>query len=106
MGYKLAPKSAPQWTSAIRNDLSARKEQRPLWPLSHMLDSMERDVRQAVVLANAEVPPLHLRMAVRKNVEFLGKVGFFPLPGSEVRVGGPGEVFSRSRFGQGVLETA
>jgi len=59
--------------SAVRSDLCARKERHPLWPLSHMLDSMERDIRQAVVLADAEVPPLHLRMAVRKNVEFLGE---------------------------------
>jgi hypothetical protein len=48
---------------------------------------------------NAVVPSLHLRMAVRKNVEFLGKVGFIPLPGSEVSVGGSSEEFSRSWFG-------
>jgi hypothetical protein len=59
-----------------------------------------------MVLADAEVPPLHLRMAVRKNVEFLGKVGFIPFPGSEVRVDGVSEVFSRSQFGQEVAETA
>jgi hypothetical protein len=99
MGYKLEPKSASQWNSSIRRDLSTRKEKHPLWPLSLMLDSMEGDVRQAVVPDNAVVPSLDLRKAVRKNVEFLGKVGFIPLPGSEVSVGGSSEEFSRSWFG-------
>jgi hypothetical protein len=64
-----------------------------------MLDSIEGDVRQAVVPDNAVVPSLHLRMAVRKNVEFLGKEGFIPLPGSRVSVDWSSEAFSRSRFG-------
>lgn len=98
MGYSLAPKSASVWLSAIRDDLVIQREDHPLWPLSYMFESSDDDT---IVIASDrdDPPPLHLRIAIRKNVECLIRAGFIPLPDSnigitEVRT----EVFSRSTF--------
>lgn len=104
MGYQLEAQSTAQWHAAIRADLIARREQHPLWPLSHLFGKEAEDSEStAKPLATADevpVPPLHLRIAVIKNAEFLAQIGFLPAsPRSQIH--GPrsllGQPFSRSQ---------
>ena len=80
MGYELTGMSSTEWNAAIMHDLSKRKEEHPMWPLAHMLNSTGSDIHPATVSTLEEIPPLHLRLAIRKNVESLGKIGFIPVP--------------------------
>ncbi|RAO66311.1 uncharacterized protein BHQ10_002323 [Talaromyces amestolkiae] len=104
LGYQLEAKSTAQWYAAIRADLIARREQHPLWPLFHLFgeetEDSEDTANSLVTADEVPVPPLHLRIAVVKNVEFLAQIGFLPAsPQSQIH--GPrsllGQPFSRSR---------
>ncbi|WQF82104.1 Putative AMP-dependent synthetase/ligase domain, Condensation domain, AMP-binding, ANL [Colletotrichum destructivum] len=79
-GYHIRPTPASEWLSAVRRDVAARQEAHPLWPLSHLLDdgSMEWDVRSKRV----NECPMRLKVAVRRNLEFLMRIGFLPAVGS------------------------
>ncbi|GKT56654.1 nonribosomal peptide synthetase [Colletotrichum tofieldiae] len=95
-GYDVRPTPASEWLPAIRKDISARKEAHPLWPLAHLLDgSMEWD-------SQGDHPrdcPVQLKVAVRRNLEFLMKVGFLPTVGLALKPEvGPGFAFRRSSF--------
>ncbi|KAK2056976.1 amino acid adenylation domain-containing protein [Colletotrichum caudatum] len=77
-GYDVRPTPASKWLSAVRRDLSTRQEAHPLWPLAHMLEdgSLEWGVR----VDCPEQCSVQLKVAIRKNIEFLVQSGFLPRP--------------------------
>ncbi|KAK2028470.1 amino acid adenylation domain-containing protein [Colletotrichum zoysiae] len=79
-GYNLRPTPASEWLSAVRRDLAARQEAHPLWPLAHMLEdgSLEWGVR----IDYPEQCSVQLKVAIRRNIEFLVQSGFLPRPSS------------------------
>lgn len=102
MGYKLTPASSTKWMAAIQKDMEASKEKHPLWPVAHMLHTLveqQPEGRQSDSSEDERSTSPRLKAAVRKSVEFLAQVGFFPLPGGMVREDGERgmkEAFSRS----------
>ncbi|KAK1622516.1 amino acid adenylation domain-containing protein [Colletotrichum phormii] len=69
MGYDICPTRAAEWLSTVRNDISRRKEKHPLWPLAHLLEDGSMEWEET---ANGhDNCPLHLKVAVKKNMEAL-----------------------------------
>ncbi|KAK1996788.1 amino acid adenylation domain-containing protein [Colletotrichum falcatum] len=79
-GYDIRPTPASEWLSAVRRDLLARQEAHPLWPLAHLLEdgSLEWGFR----VSHPQDCPVQLKVAVRRNIEFLARAGFLPGIGS------------------------
>lgn len=82
MGYKLEAKSTTEWLVAVREGIVTEKETHPLWPLAHMLDSQHTQASKKRNEGRGEDREISARLktAVKKSVEFLGRVGFLPLP--------------------------
>ncbi|KAJ3950205.1 uncharacterized protein N0V96_001348 [Colletotrichum fioriniae] len=76
MGYKIRPARAAQWLSTVRNDILRRKEEHPLWPLAHLLEDGSMEWEEAA--KSQDMCPLQLKVALKKNVEALVRVGFLP----------------------------
>ncbi|XP_044724547.1 AMP-binding enzyme domain-containing protein [Hirsutella rhossiliensis] len=96
MGYRLEAREAAEWLASMREDIDACKESHPLWPLAHMLES--QTMQEAAESWRGETP-LRLKLAVRRNAEFLSSVGFLPpltSNGQEATQGSSGGTFSRS----------
>ncbi|KAK1981583.1 non-ribosomal peptide synthetase [Colletotrichum cereale] len=75
-GYSIRPTPASEWLLAVRRDISKRQEAHPLWPLAHLLDdgSMEWGLHSN----KPEDCALRLKVAIRRNLEFLVQAGFLP----------------------------
>lgn len=100
VGYDLAPSQAIEWKSVIQQDLAELKEKHPLWPVSHMLDEvLGNDEQQDTKLPGAKpsFSYTNLETAVMKNVEFLGQIGFIPLPNGKLHSSKAEQAFSRGR---------
>ncbi|KXG50684.1 Male sterility, NAD-binding [Penicillium griseofulvum] len=84
LGYRLQAKEMAEWLALVRADIEATREKHPLWPLAHMIESLQKDRR--VVGRSWEKrgsTPLQLKVAIRKSTEFLVKVGFLPTPSAQ-----------------------
>ncbi|KAF3810065.1 Nonribosomal peptide synthetase dtxS1 [Colletotrichum gloeosporioides] len=79
MGFSIRSMPASQWLPLLRRDIASRNEGHPLWPLAHLMEdgSMEWDVR----VQEQREPPLILKVAVKRNVEFLVRAGFLSTGG-------------------------
>jgi thioester reductase-like protein len=79
MGYQLQGCCAAEWLAAVREDIEISRETHPLWPVAYMLET-EGEASKEKKDSSLEMgnTPETLRLAVRKNVEFLGRVGFLP----------------------------
>ncbi|KAL6904028.1 hypothetical protein GGI43DRAFT_399484 [Trichoderma evansii] len=79
MGYQLQGYCAAEWLAAVREDIEISREKHPLWPVAYMLDT-EGETSKGTPDSSLEMgnTPERLKLAVRKNVEFLGRVGFIP----------------------------
>lgn len=100
IGYELTPLPAAQWNIIMQQDLAELGEKHPLWPVSHMLDEVlgvDEPETIAVLEAEQSAPSLALEAAVAKNLEFLGQIGYIPLPNGKVCIGRLEEAFSRGR---------
>ncbi|GKT44703.1 peramine synthetase [Colletotrichum spaethianum] len=96
-GYDVRPITASEWFPAVRKDISERQEAHPLWPLAHLLDddSMKWDIH----IDHPRDCPVQLKVAVKKNLEFLMQVRFLPAVGMTLKPNvGPGVRFQRSGF--------
>ncbi|TDZ15057.1 Nonribosomal peptide synthase atnA [Colletotrichum orbiculare MAFF 240422] len=96
MGYDVRPLTAAQWLASVKEQLASQKEAHPLWPLAHLLEdqAMEWDVR---VDKSPEIP-VRLKVAIRKNMDFLARVGFLPPSGASARSRAVATGFSRSSY--------
>ncbi|KAI8189504.1 Nonribosomal peptide synthase atnA [Colletotrichum sp. SAR 10_76] len=79
MGFSIRSMPASQWLPLLRRDITSRNEGHPLWPLAHLMEdgSMEWDVR----VQEQREAPLRLKVAVKRNVEFLVRAGFLSTGG-------------------------
>ncbi|KAI8266244.1 Nonribosomal peptide synthase atnA [Colletotrichum sp. SAR11_239] len=79
MGFSIRSVPASQWLPFLRRDIESRNEGHPLWPLAHLMEdgSMEWDVR----VQEQREAPLRLKVAVKRNVEFLVRAGFLSTGG-------------------------
>ncbi|KAH9240280.1 hypothetical protein K456DRAFT_1885419 [Colletotrichum gloeosporioides 23] len=79
MGFSIRSMPASQWLPLLRRDIESRNEGHPLWPLAHLMEdgSMEWDVR----VQERREAPLRLKVAVKRNVEFLVRAGFLSTGG-------------------------
>ncbi|KZL82538.1 amino acid adenylation domain-containing protein [Colletotrichum incanum] len=95
-GFNIRPIPASEWVPAIRKDVSARQEAHPLWPLAHLLDgSMGWDFHSG----HPRDCPVQLKVAVRRNLEYLTKVAFLPAAGLALEPDTRrGIIFRRSSF--------
>ncbi|WDK10222.1 amino acid adenylation domain-containing protein [Colletotrichum graminicola] len=75
-GYGIRPSPASEWLSAVRRDLFARQEAHPLWPLAHMLE--DGSLEWAFRVNHPEDCPVRLKVAIRRNIDFLVQAGFLP----------------------------
>ncbi|KAK1962683.1 amino acid adenylation domain-containing protein [Colletotrichum sublineola] len=75
-GYDLRPTPASEWFPAIRNDLFERQEAHPLWPLAHLLE--DGSLEWGVHISHPEDCPVQLKVAIRRNIDFLVRAGFLP----------------------------
>ncbi|KAL0783337.1 hypothetical protein CaCOL14_001243 [Colletotrichum acutatum] len=94
MGYDIRPARAAKWLSTVRNDISRRKEEHPLWPLAHLLEDGSMEWEE--VAKSHDICPLQLKVALKKNVEALVKVGFLPAARRAQDVQVVGGTFSRT----------
>ena len=80
-GYKLTPLPHAEWLSRLRARVFQTGESHPLFPLLHILDRDGGVVgeEEDVDVDGSEV--VVVEEAVRKNVEFLVRVGFLPRAG-------------------------
>lgn len=79
LGYTLIPMCARDWVETVRQDLGKLEEKHPMWPLAHMLGEMCDGGDPGCVRGSQTEPaPLHLKIAIQRNVEFLQSVGFLP----------------------------
>ncbi|KAL0941717.1 hc-toxin synthetase [Colletotrichum truncatum] len=94
MGFNIHSKPTSQWLAAVQNDIASRKEKHPLWPLAHLLEdtAMKWDIRVDM----PQEPPLQLKVAVRKNIEYLIRAAFLPNPTTTGAVQSSFSTFSRS----------
>ncbi|KAK2778742.1 hc-toxin synthetase [Colletotrichum kahawae] len=79
MGFSIRSVPSSQWLPLVRKDIASRKEDHPLWPLAHLIEdgSMEWDVR----VEDLRDAPLRLKVAVKRNVEFLVQARFLSTGG-------------------------
>lgn len=122
MGYRLNPLREEEWLRRVHQDVEARQEAHPLWPLLQTLEA-ERgrlgvqvpelelsDVVGGVDEANGATVPddgpaeaaKRVRAAIKRNVQFLQEIGFLRRPDGgkgpvDGRVGAGAGVFDRSR---------
>lgn len=97
MGYRLEARNAAEWLASMRENIETCRESHPLWPLAHMLESQSMQVEAESVKGET---PLRLKVAVRRNAEFLRLVGFLPTPtgnAEEETEQSSNGTFSRSR---------
>ncbi|KAI3537520.1 amino acid adenylation domain-containing protein [Colletotrichum filicis] len=94
MGYDIRPTRAAKWLSTVRNDISNRKEEHPLWPLAHLLEDGSMEWEE--VTESHDMCPLQLKVASKKNVEALVRVGFLPATRRAQDVQVVGGTFSRT----------
>ncbi|KAK5988376.1 N-benzoylphenylalaninol synthetase apmA [Cladobotryum mycophilum] len=98
MGYKIEPRSGADWWKIINEQIDTLKEEHPLWTL---IDLVEADVAAPAdeTRPAASSTSMLLKVAVRRNADFLAKVGFLPLTGARasegVQINGKG-AFRRS----------
>ena len=99
LGYELFPLSQASWMHAIQKDIEDKRETHQLWPLIHTIE------KEQGKLGSLHGPPgavtsdtLRVKAAIKKNVEFLSRIGFLPKPNGERRVpdGKDGFAFGRS----------
>lgn len=81
-GYELEPRSGADCAAAIRKDIETSKEAHPLWTLSDMLRDLEETAKDTWAASWQEggTSSIRLKVALKKSVEFLTKVGFLPPP--------------------------
>ncbi|KJZ80406.1 hypothetical protein HIM_00256 [Hirsutella minnesotensis 3608] len=85
MGYQLEARNAEEWLTAARNDIELCKESHPLWPLAHMLESQVMQEDGPDTASEIGETPERLKMAVKRNAEFLASVGWLPSPADDAR---------------------
>lgn len=80
-GYQLGPMDQATWLQAVGRDMEQKREAHHLWPL---IDTLERDQGR---LGSARMPSERsavdlaaVRSAIKKNIEYLGLIGFLPMP--------------------------
>ncbi|KAI0127293.1 hypothetical protein BJ170DRAFT_683142 [Xylariales sp. AK1849] len=98
MGYALEPKPRSEWLSLVRQDIS-RREDHPLGPVEHMLDSNTTQSNHVPVRSAGDTRGL-LKEAVRNNTGFLARAGYLPSTATidvQIMVA-PTLPFSRSTF--------
>lgn len=80
-GYQLGPMDQASWLQAVGRDMEQKREAHHLWPL---MDTLARDQGR---LGSARTPSEQsagglaaVRSAIKKNIEYLGLIGFLPKP--------------------------
>ena len=80
-GYQLEPMDQASWLQAIGRDMEQKREAHHLWPL---MDTLARDQGR---LGSARTPSERsavglaaVQSAIKKNIEYLGLIGFLPTP--------------------------
>lgn len=76
MGYELEPMRTMQWLTAVHQDTKLEREAHPLWSLAYLVNSQ----------ANSEegkgqkkrLTDLALKVAAKRNIDFLRRLGFIP----------------------------
>lgn len=81
-GYDIRPLDQDSWIESVRRDIDRKQEEHRLWPL---LDTLEEGKgRIGVSGTHPEKEDagdaLRVKSAIRKNVEYLIGIGFFPSP--------------------------
>ncbi|KAJ5782044.1 hypothetical protein N7457_003818 [Penicillium paradoxum] len=81
LGYRLKAKSEAEWLSLVRADIDTTRNKHPLWPLAHLVETLQNDERVAgSSLEKRGITPLQLRTAVSRSAKYLISVGLLPRP--------------------------
>ncbi|KAH8901412.1 amino acid adenylation [Thozetella sp. PMI_491] len=96
VGYNLRPVQPTEWRSIIKSALASERERHPLWPVAHILDGdAEGPIDSSAQDDQDDPAPLHLRLAIRKNIEFLQEIGFLPATTAGTKSRQPKKAFTR-----------
>lgn len=79
-GYNLNPLSQEGWMRAVYSDIDARHEAHPLWPVMEILEQEKGKIgvpMQKAGTGSMAGEPARVKVAIRRNVDYLRAVGFF-----------------------------
>ena len=77
-GYDIRPLAQDVWMDTIRKDVECKREEHRLWPLLDTLEEGKGRIGAIGVPAGDADATIRVKMAIRKNVEYLIKTGFIP----------------------------
>ena len=85
-GYNIRALDHDTWIESVRRDIDRKQEEHRLWPL---LDTLEEGKGRIGVSGNHPKKEdvgdgLRVKSAVRKNVDYLIRTGFFPAPPAKI----------------------
>ena len=84
LGYELHPLDSNSWTTRTYKRIEERGERHQLWPLLQTVEEGQGRIGtpydpQGMV----DIDQRRVQAAVKKNVEYLGSIGFLPMPNGE-----------------------
>ena len=84
LGYELFALSQDSWMDKIHRDIENKGEAHPLWPLLHTLEKGKGKLGSLQAPQNiANVDKARVKAAVKRNIEYLGSVGYLSKPYEE-----------------------
>ncbi|MCJ1469343.1 hypothetical protein MMC07_007976 [Pseudocyphellaria aurata] len=74
--YELQPLEYSQWKKLLLEDIENRKESHPMWPVLHLLDSVDKIGTKKPRNGISQAASDAVKAAIEKNVTFLIDIGF------------------------------